>query len=331
LQSPAPPPSPTMHAAAEAWLAHVPVPLFAMVMGTAGLGLAWRKAHEVFGLPSVVGEAILVLATTLFVAVAGLYLLKLARHPEAVRGEFLHPIRANFFPTLSISLLLLAIAAHPHLPGLGHGLWLSGAALHLAFTLRVVGRWLSHRHDIAHVNPAWFIPVVGNVIVPILGVRLGYVELSWFFFSVGMVFWLLLFTIVLYRLIFHEDLPPRLLPTLFIMIAPPAIGFLSYLALTGGHLDSAGRMLLHTGIFIAMVLAAMSLRFRRLPFAVSWWAYTFPLDALALATLQYAGLRPGFGTTVLAGAVLAAATAIVAVVLARTGQAMAHGKLFVPE
>lgn len=325
------PPIAATHAPAASWLAHVPAPLFAMVMGTAGLGLAWRKAHEIAGLPQAVGEAVLAAAAVLFVAVAALYGAKLAKHPAAVQGEFNHPVRAAFFPTMSISLLLLAMGAHPHAPALGFSLWAAGAALHLTLTVRTVGRWLSHKHEIGHVNPAWFIPVVGNIIVPILGVRLGYAELSWFFFSVGAVFWLLLFTIVLYRLIFHDDLPPRLQPTLFILIAPPAIGFLSYLALSGGVLDGFARTLVHTALFLALVLAAMAGRFRRLPFAVSWWAYTFPLDALAIASLHYAGIEGGLATRSIGIVALGTATLVVAGVLARTLRALSTGSLFVPE
>lgn len=316
----------------SAWLQHVPVPLFAMVMGVAGLGLAWRKAHEVLAAPQVIGELLLALAAVLFVLVLGLYAGKAARHRPAMMGEFNHPIRQNFFATISISLLLLALAAHPYSTAGAEGLWLAGAMLHLVFTVRVIGRWIVHKHDIAHLNPAWFIPVVGNIIVPVLGVRLGHVEVSWFFFSIGAVFWLLLFTIVFYRVIFHEhDLPPRLVPTLFILLAPPAVGFLAYLALNGGQLDGFARILVSVAVFLFLVLASMGKRFLTLPFAVSWWAYTFPLDALSLAVLQYGHLKPSGLVAGFALGLLLLTSGVVALVLVRTGKAAASGHLFVPE
>lgn len=316
----------------SAWLQHVPVPLFAMVMGVAGLGLAWRKAHETLAMPQVVGEVLLVLAALLFVLVLGLYGAKALKHRPAMLDEFNHPIRQNFFPTISISLLLLALAAYPYSAAVAEGMWIVGAALHLVFTLRVIGRWIVHKHDIAHLNPAWFIPVVGNIIVPVLGVRLGHVEVSWFFFSIGAVFWLLLFTIVLYRVIFHEhDLPPRLIPTLFILLAPPAVGFLAYLALNGGQLDGFARVLVSVAVFLFLVLASIGKRFLALPFAVSWWAYTFPLDALSLAVLQYGHLKPHGLVAGFATGLLLVTSAVVALVLVRTTKAAATGHLFVPE
>ena len=60
------------------------------------------------------------------------------------------------------------------------------------------------------------------------GVHLVSPEIFWFFFSIGLVFWLVLLAIVLYRLFFHEHLPARLAPTLFILLAPPSVGFITY-------------------------------------------------------------------------------------------------------
>ncbi|MDZ7809277.1 MAG: hypothetical protein U5L11_02915 [Arhodomonas sp.] len=62
--------------------------------------------------------------------------------------------------------------------------------------------------------------------------------MSWFFFSVGLLFWIVLTDHRrLPRMIFHQPLPARLMPTLSILVAPPAAGFLSYLRLTGGEPD----------------------------------------------------------------------------------------------
>ncbi|MBF0333078.1 MAG: SLAC1 anion channel family protein [Alphaproteobacteria bacterium] len=313
------------------WLAHVPVPLFAVVMGVAGLGLAWRKAHEVLSVPEAVGEALCALSAVLFVSIAGLYAAKALRFPVETRREFDHPVRSSFFAAISISLMLLAAGAFPHWPDLARGVWLAGATLHLALTLRVLSRWLLHRHEIQHASPAWFIPVVGNIVAPILGVRLGLVEVSWFFFSVGMLFWPPLLAIVLYRLIFHEDMPPRMAPTLFVLLPPPAIGFLSWVALNGGVVDAPARMLFHAALFLTLLLLSLWRHFQKTPFAVSWWAYTFPLDAVTLAALQYATMTGAPAIAWMASALLVVSTLVVGAVLVRTVSAMLADALFVPE
>lgn len=311
-------------------LQHVPVTMFASVMGVAGLGLAARKAAGTLGLPAVPGEAILAIAALLFVAVSVAYAAKLVRFGQAVAAEFNHPVRSTFFSALPIAVLLLATGLEPHHRGGAQGLWMVGTALQLIFTIRILSRWIVHKHDIGHANPAWFIPVVGNIIVPILGVRLGLVETSWFFFSIGILFWVPLLAIVLYRVIFHDDLPPRLVPTLFILVPPPAVGYLSYVSLAG-HEDAFALVLVNAALFTTLVLLALAPRFMRLPFALSWWAFTFPLDAMALAALEHghraaSPLWSGIGVVVLGLAAI-----VVAVVAGRTLTAMARGTLFVPE
>lgn len=313
------------------WLMHVPVPLFAVVMGVAGLGIAWRKAHHTLGVSPLIGELVLLLATVLFGSIAVLYALKLLRHADEVRDEFRHPVRANFFPAFSVSLLLLAAAALPYSRLGATVLFAVGAALHLTFTIHLLGRWITRNYEIKHSNPAWFIPVVGNILVPIPGTQLGYVELSWFFFAVGLVFWIVLFTILFYRIVFHDQMPAKIVPTLFIFIAPPSIGFLSYVGLTGGPLDGGARILIYVALLLTLLLLSLYRQFLSVPFAVSWWAYTFPLDSVATASLEFAELAgadliQGVGT-----ALLALATGVVTLVLVRTLTALMTGALFVPE
>ena len=124
-------------------------------------------------------------------------------------------------------------------------------------------------------------------------------------------FWIVLLTIVLYRLFFHEPLPVRLTPTLFILLAPPSVGFIAYIRLTGS-VDAFGRILYYTALFLALLLASNAVRFLRSPFFISAWAYSFPLAALTIATLVMSTHLPlplfplfGFGLLVLLSVVVA--------------------------
>lgn len=300
-------------------------------MGTAGLALAWQKAHLVLGTPLIIGAALRGTVSALFVVLLIFYGLKALRYPQAVGMEMRHPVRINFFPTVSISLLLLAIAYLESAPEAAFWLWSAGALLHLGLTLAIFGSWLHHTHyDIKHVNPAWFIPVVGNIIIPIAGIRLASPELSWFFFSIGLVFWIVLLTIVLYRLFFHEPLPVRLAPTLFILLAPPSVGFIAYLGLTG-ELDAFARILYYTALFLALLLASNAVRFLRLPFFISAWAYSFPLAALTLATLIMSARLPGPLFDAMATGLLALLSLVVAVLALRTVIAVQRREICIPE
>jgi tellurite resistance protein len=205
-----------------------------------------------------------------------------------------------------------------------------GASLHLLLTLYVMSVWIHHEHfEIQHINPAWFMPVVGNVLVPIAGVPLGYPEISWFFFSVGMVFWLLLFAIILYRVLFHQPLAERLMPTFFILIAPPAVGFLAYSQLTGA-LDPFARVLYYIGLFLTLLLLTQASRFFNIKYYLSWWAYSFPLAAISIATLvmyQKTGLA---AFAAIAWALLSLVSLVVVYLLYRTAQGVFASSICVP-
>ncbi|MBK8456033.1 MAG: SLAC1 anion channel family protein [Phyllobacteriaceae bacterium] len=269
-------------------LMHFPVGFFAMVMGLAGLTLATLRLEHAANAGHAASPFLLGLTVIAFVAIASAYIAKALKFPAAFKADWNHPVRIAFFPAATIGLILLGTAMLPLMPGVGAAVWMIGAALHFALTLTVVSTWIGHRSfEPVHMNPAWFIPAVGNVIVPIVGMKLGYVELSWFFFSVGMVFWIILATLVFNRLIFHAPLPERLMPTLMILVAPPAIGFVSYAALTGG-IDPFARILYYAAVMFALVFATQIGKLRKLPFMISWWAYSFPFAALTIATFVYA-------------------------------------------
>ncbi|SEQ15291.1 tellurite resistance protein [Ectothiorhodospira magna] len=316
---------------AQPRLPYFPVAWFAMIMGLLGFAIVWSRADALLAVPSVVGDALRIFAVVALLGVATLYLTKLIRHRDAVVKELNHPIKRNFFATISISLILLSIAFLEDAPGLSLIFWSVGAALHLLFTLYVMSVWINHTNfQIQHMNPAWFIPVVGNILVPIAGVHHASPEISWLFFSIGLVFWIVLLTIVFYRIIFHDPLPERLVPTLFILVAPPAVGFISYLSLTDS-LDPFARVLFYTGLFLTLLLFSLVGRFGRLKFFISWWAYSFPMAAMTLAAIKMHGLTGDPFHYVIGVVMIAVLTFIIGALLIRTGIAVKRREICVEE
>lgn len=318
-------------AAPDQRLRHLPMGYFSMVMGLAGMTLAAQKAEAVLGAATGLPALFAALAAATFAALAVLHALKALRHWPDVRAEFEHPVKLHFFPTFSISLLLLSAVAGSWSPEAALALLAVGALLHLGFTLAVLHFWFTREHfQTIHLNPAWFIPIVGNVLVPIAAVPLGFAEAGWFFFSIGIAFWLPLFALVLNRVMFHAPLPDRLAPTLFILIAPPAVGFLAWVRLTG-DIDPAARILYHFALFMTLFLATQAPRLARLRFAMSWWAYSFPLAAVTTATWTMAERVGGPAFETLAAALSLALVVAVCALAWRTGLAVARGEVCQPE
>lgn len=100
---------------------------------------------------------------------------------------------------------------------------------------------------------------------------------------------MVLLTIITNRLIFHEALPTRFKPMLFILLAPPSIGFVSYSSIVP-ELTNLSRILASVALFTAILLVLNITQFRKGEFYLSSWAFLFPVAAFNVALFRYAEL-----------------------------------------
>ncbi len=261
-----------------------PIMMFAIVMGLSGLTMVYKRVSEVLYFPSFISNLMMIVTSMIFLLLLYFYTLKLMKHKNEVKKEFSHPIRINFFAASSISILLLSMIYRHNINEISQILFIIGAILHIFFTFYTIKFWINNNLEMQHSNPAWFIPIVGNLIVPIAGK--GFVDDSilYFYFSIGIFFWIILFSIILNRIIFHNQFAPKFMPTLFILIAPPSIGFISYIKLAGS-LDFFAQILFNLGLFFTILVFVMYKNFINIKFFISWWAFTFPMAAITLATI----------------------------------------------
>jgi len=305
--------------------AHLPLPLFAAVMGISGLGLVWHASEAAWSLPPVVSGIATALAAAVFLLLLALYACKWVHYPDRVKRELQHPVRINFLPAVSINLILLGMLAEPWIGHWAAWLWQAGAALQLVLTIVIVNVWLEAERPVASINPAWFIPAVGNVLVPLAAAPAGQELVAWFFMSVGLFFWIILGTMVFYRLVTKPPLEPAMQPTLAVMLAPPSVAFLAWISISG-ELNGMGYFFYFIALLTFLVLIPQVPRFMRLPFFPSWWAWTFPLAAFSVASFRFTelcGLAPGLIHITLA----AITSLVIGLVAIRTVLAMIRGEL----
>jgi tellurite resistance protein len=319
--SKASPPSPTLASFGPQW--------FAPTMGWGGLALAWHRAIDQLGtIANAVSLACLLVAAIAFTLAVLASLLRMRRHPGALREDFAHPVRHGFVAAFPISILILSTIAllHGASPVLIERIWFAGLALQFAVTVWVISRWIGGRVSWVSITPILYIPMVGNILVPLAGVPLGHTAIAWVFFGIGAFFWPVLTALVLARLA-HQPLPDRLMPSWFITIAPPAVGGLSAISL--GMTEA----LLPAALGLAMLSAAACAV--RLPvmlkseFAMTAWAVSFPLAALSALALRSA---PILGAAGMSGVALLAITTIVIIGLSlATVKGLRSGILLLPE
>lgn len=312
-------------------LRNFPISAFSIILGLCGYTMATQRVFADLGWGRTFPLVLLLATSALYLALVGIYTAKAIRYGAVLAKELRHPVKLSFFPTIGLSLLLLSAGFFEVHRGVSFWLWAVGAVLQLGFTLLVLSIWIRHTgFEITHFSPAWFIPVVGNLAVPLAGVEHAPADISWLFFAAGIFFAVVLMTILFYRVFFHQPLPERLVPTLFIMIAPPALGMLAYVKLAG-PLDPFAHVLYFLAVFFLLLLVVQARMFSRLQFYLSWWAYSFPLAALTIATYLM-GRETGVAAYRAAAVVLWGVLSLLVVVLiGHTGAAVRRREICVED
>ncbi len=274
-------------------LKHFPILFFASVMGLSGFSMVVRKVGFLLGLPPIIGELAAYGTAVVYILIIVTYLRKLYLYSSTVLHEALHPAYIGFVSTITLATILLATMLFPYQVQLSKLLWMVGSAAHLLLLLRITTLWINYQgFSVPDTNPSWFIPVVGSLTVPLVGIDHGPIEISWFFFSIGLLFWVVLFTIFLYRILFHHPLAEKLVPTLFILMAPPSLAAISWTKLTG-EFSEFGFILYSIALFMfLLVLLQYKLYFQLREFYLSWWTFSFPLSAMTMASFLFS-TRPG--------------------------------------
>ena len=311
-------------------LAHLPLPLFAAPMGIGGLGLAWRVAGHALGAPIVIGEALLLITGALWLIIVALHVIRAARHSGALAGDLRHPIRSAFAGAVSIGMMIIAAGLLPYAFGAAALVWAAAVLLHLSIAVWTVRGLMIAPREASALAPPLLIPLVGNILAPVVGAKLGLLPFSWMLFGLGALLWAMIQPLILARIVTGPALPERLRPTLAIMLAPPAVGAAALANLTGGF--GVGPLAVFgLAAFVAVVLLTLTPMFARTPFAMSWWGWTFPSAAFAIALMLFTQAWPSGFAILLCWAALALSSAIITVVSAATLRAALVGHLLRPE
>ncbi|KAF6997884.1 hypothetical protein CFC21_014053 [Triticum aestivum] len=310
----------------ETWpfLLRFPISAFGMCLGVNSQAMLWKTlesepsmaflhvhptANYVFWWVSV--------ALTIIVSVT--YLLKVIFYFEAVRREFHHPVRVNFFFAPWIACLFL-VKGEPHPVWEIHHVVYNLLMLPiLCLGLKIYGQWMSsgERRLSKVANPSNHLAVVGNFVGALLGAKMGLRELPIFFFAVGLAHYGVLFVTLYQRLPTNVQLPKELHPVFFLFVAAPSVASMAWARISGEFNDGA-KLLYFISLFLYMSLVVRINLFTGFRFSLAWWAYTFPMTSVALATALYASEVDNLLTRALAVGLSVIAVVTVTAVLATT-------------
>lgn len=294
---------------------------YAMVMGTAGLSIAFYYTSSFLNWFYWVGYGLFITSVLMFVLVLVPWVLRFFIAPEKVKESFYHPVHGSFFPTMPISLLLIsfAILVFKDYTFLGNSnvwvafsLYIIGTIMVIVMGMMIiVGLFFNDKVDLSHSNFGWFIPPVAHIIFTRVGFEfveifqksyLGEITfwVSLFGLGIGLFMYIFIGSIVMQRYILHEIPSGSLVPTTFIQLAP--LGIFSTIFAKMTHLfpsSSIGILVLFSVLFwsfgiwwliISVMTLISHLKDRGLPFALSWWAFVFPLVAITLGTFAVSNI-----------------------------------------
>jgi tellurite resistance protein len=309
----------------------VPVSLFSIIPGVAGLAGGWRLAARIWGVPSWIAEAVALCAVTIWLVLLVLYAAKwLIMRAEAL-AEFRHPLLCCFVALVPVSTALIALLVRPYSPEVAAALAVIGIVGQLWFGVYRTGTFWSGGRDEATVTPVLYLTTVaGSFVSAIVLNDYGHVAWAAPFFGAGLLSWLAFESVILRRLFVLTEMPPSLRPTLGVQLAPPSVGCLAYLGLTSGPPDFFAQGLIGYAAFQALVLIRLLPWICRQSFTASYWAFSFGVSALPAAMMHFVERGAAGPIPAAAPYVFALANLVIAVLAIGTLRLLFLGKLLPP-
>jgi tellurite resistance protein len=300
----------------------IPPNLFGVAFGLAGLAQVWLAANRVVGAPRAVANALFIVAAAAWALITVAYFRQGWRQ---VLADLRDSALAPFVSLAFIIPILFGAALYPYAATGGRVI----VAVFLAGTVLVggwlTGQWMTGDLDPVRLHPGYFLPTVaGGFIGSAAAADVGFRSAGAAAFGIGLVCWLMLGSILLNRLFLRGPLPTPLVPSLAIEAAPPAVGGIAYLALSGPRIGTD----IFGGYTVLMVLVQVRLLplYLRLRFDSSFWLFAFAYASVATYALDWLDLSRPAGFQGYAGVVLALITGFIGVVAVRSLLLAAKGE-----
>ncbi|MEE9389523.1 MAG: tellurium resistance protein [Paracoccaceae bacterium] len=299
-----------------------PPAIFPPILGLFGLGLVWRRASEVFAIPSAIGEALLGAVSLLFLFAVLAYFGKFVRRPSALVDDLrIMPGRAGISAG-SMSAMLFAAVLVPYSNCLGQGALFVGMAAHLIVAAIVVFVLWRAPYPQRRMTPVWHLTFVGIIVAPQAGIMLGMHTISELIVVVSLI---LAATIWLGNLVGMADtaVPPPLRPTLVIHLAP--VSLLGMTAMLVGY-PTVGMVFGWLALALALFMLIRVKYLTAAGFSPFWGAFAFPMAAFAGMMMLMAQTSGGI-FRILAGLALVGASIAIPIIAYRIMKMWSSGIL----
>jgi len=299
--------------------------LFAVAFGLAGLAQAWSAATQLAGSSDWPGNVLwIVAALTWLVTLVG-YVANVAAQ-RRWKTELSDPTFGPFTALIVIIPMLLGARLAEQARGAGEAVFGCSAVLVVLAGAWITGDWIVCDNAIRNWHPGYFLPTAaGGLIAGGASAALGFTTLSRVLFGLGITSFAVLASIISLRLYVVPPLPPPLLPTIAIELAPPVVAGNSWFAINGGRVDTAAAILGGFSLLMLLVQFRLVPLYRRATFGPGFWAFSFPFAAAVTYGVHWLAVEHVRSGSALGYAFVGILTAGFALLAARTITGLIHG------
>jgi tellurite resistance protein len=233
----------------------LPPNFFGIALGLAGLAVLWAFAATSFGAPAAVGDGLAVIAAVVWV---GLTVAYLRQGPRRILADARDATVGPFLAAPVMSVYALAYVLEPYAPSGARAIVIAFLVIGLIVSGLLTGQWLMGGLEEKTFGPAFFLPGIGIGFVGAdAAATVGLHSIAQLFFGVGVAAWVLISSVTLNRMFFRPRLPPNLIPTMAIELAPAAVAGNAYFLIHPGPPDLL--LLALSGYAALMVIAQIRL------------------------------------------------------------------------
>lgn len=306
-----------------------PASFFAMTLGLAETGNAWRNATALWHLPAAVGELFELAALVSFVWWLAVYIHKWICYRQAAQVEFNDPVQSSFIALIPESVILVALAILPYNFIVASVIFWIGSALNIVYgAFRLSAHWTRDREP-AQVTPSLFLTFTASILVNALASALfGYTHYGYALLGIGTISWLIMDSVISQQLTVGT-LATKTRNFMGIYMAPPVVVFVAYQAIAGSGVNESITYALAG--YVLFILLALIFAFRWLreqEFAPGYWAYTFGIATLSQGFSLFAMNTQNSVLNYLAVALFVLTNVIIVAVIIASWSLLAKGDYF---
>lgn len=304
---------------------HLPANLFAIAFGLAGLAQAWSTVTRLAGASDWPGNVLWIVAAVTWLVTLAAYVANVAAQ-RRWKTELSDPTFGPFTVLIVIVPMLLGARLAEQARQAGEVVFWCSAILMVLVGAWITGDWITGDGAIERWHPGYFLPTAaGGLLAGGASAALGFTTLSRVLFGLGITSFVVLASIISVRLYVVPSLPPPLLPTIAIDLAPPVVAGDSWFAINGGKVDTPAAVLAGLSVLMLLVQVRLIPLYRRATFGPGFWAFSFPFAAAVTYGVHWLAAEHVSGGTALGYALVGLLTTGFALLAARTITGLIHG------